>query len=100
MEKFNVQVKSILDKVNETLVSAFAKEVGTEMLLLTAKSLGYVKGKRGRDGGTFATPEGMAFAGLEGSIIRPMTAKERRELGERLVAQALGETPQTETATA
>lgn len=73
MEKFNVQVNAILLSLQGKVGEIFGQSsVDRKTLLALAKDLGYLEGKRGREGGTFATDMGMAFANLSGEIIRPV----------------------------
>lgn len=76
MEKFNVQVNLILATLKSKLSDHFGKNnLDRKTVLQLAKELGYLQGKRGRDGGTFATETGMTFANLSGEIIKPAAKK-------------------------
>ncbi len=59
------QAEEIVNKVLNKLTDAFGTEVSQGTALAVAKSLGYVRGKRGREGGTLATVSGLHFAGLD-----------------------------------
>ncbi len=73
MEKFNLQVNSILLTLQAKLAQFFGQTtIDRKTVLQLAKELGYLEGKRGREGGTFATEMGMAFANLSGEIIKPV----------------------------
>ncbi len=72
MEKFNVQVNGILLALQTKLAADFGPSpIDRKTILQLAKELGFLQGKRGREGGTFATELGMTFANLTGEIIRP-----------------------------
>ncbi len=85
MEKFNLQVNSILLTLQTKLAENFGKStVDRKTVLQLAKELGYLEGKRVREGGTFATEMGMAFANLSGEIIKP-TPKAKTKVSLTLV---------------
>jgi len=93
MEKFNVQVNAILLSLQAKVGEIFGQtNVDRKTLLALAKDLGYLEGKRGRDGGTFATDMGMAFAGLSGEIIRPVK-KAKAPKASAPVVEGTPETP-------
>ncbi len=73
MEKFNIQVNAVLLALQTKLADSFGSTtVDRKTVLQLAKELGYLQGKRGREGGTFATEMGMSFANLSGDIIKPV----------------------------
>lgn len=79
MEKFNVQVNAVLLALQTKLADNFgAVSIDRKLVLGLAKEFGFLQGKRGREGGTFATETGMAFANLSGEIIRPVTKADKK----------------------
>lgn len=99
-EKFNVQVNMILATLQLKLETAFSATGLTQKTVLgVAKELGYLQGRQGRNGGTFATETGMAFANLSGEIIKPLSKAKKTEVVSEACAcpaelvPALAETP-------
>ena len=51
----------VVSKVSNQLQEAFGERLSEQAALAVAKELGYVTGKRGRNGGTFVTPAGLNY---------------------------------------
>ena len=73
------QAEAIISMVGNKLSEAFGEALPDTVALATAKALGYVEGKRGRTGGTFATPAGLYFAGLSGEVVNNYDTEEENE---------------------
>lgn len=70
-------VNKLLTNVRERLATVGLDNPSDELVLQTAKELKLVFGKRGRDGGCFATDTGVATLGLDLASFRTVEAQDR-----------------------
>lgn len=70
-------VNTLLDNTRNRLMSVGVATPSDELVLLTAKELNLVVGKRGRDGGTFATDQGLQTLGVDITEFRVTEAADR-----------------------